>query len=345
MGGITSNAIYLASSLTAASNASAVAAETTVVPVIVADAPQPTQPITPLSRGYVILDVPAAARPPETPNLGELINTEIRRHAEQYSAPGPVTSPWAAGPGESAPLAGDTGDMDRDVLAEHETRIALLKQRIDRLRADHKDNAAALIRDLGTRLKRAQAARKLAMARAILTGDNARPGEQIAASLSGDSLPPVSAPSAHKPIARLVTGKHGNVIARATPDSPKPRDLAIGRAPRAYGRSLSLGQMATAKALNGVQLAHATAAGWRSSRVHHVTTRRNAPTDRRLVASTKADRTSAYRLAHARRLLSNARTKLASAGKPPAVSIRTVGLWQWDGSDKWTLASYRRPRA
>ena len=234
------------------------------------------------------------------------------------------------------------------VMEAHEARIAILRTRIEALRAH--GVAAALIADLNVRLRRAEAARRLAAVR-------------VQGSSSGDDHCLMAADShscaTNTPIlASVVTGGRTPISARryTAPwhlQAKGATTLAMGWHPRSARRR---------RAVRFVRLNQSMGFARRfvivSTRTAHGSTTAvssafmKADTPRTTIAVTfgspvmrgVADVPTRTRLAFARRSLAAARRSLESKDiAPPANGkvLATANLWQWDGSDRWTLTPGR----
>ncbi len=274
MGGLASSAVYLATSL--ASGPPLLVPPDPAPAVIEAPAATETavvieMPVRPPARPYVIVDLP----PPET--LGAATGLDIRPRDVVAEA-----------------LARDSTGIDADVVALHERRIGVLRERIGALRQEKAGQAAIAALDM--RLKRAEAARHLAAARVAL----ARCGGACAPS-------------------PVVVAKRAPVAPAATRQVVEP----------ARARPGAVAQPAPALALASVRGATAASALTKAAFVGNG------------VAATRASADpAAASLGKARRLLAQARAALTEAPQPP---IQLAGLWQWEGSERWSLAA-RTPR-
>lgn len=159
MGGLLSTTIYAAASVTAATPS----ADSAMVEAVASAAP-PTE--------YVIVDIPAfnrtaAALPPvAAPPRGEPIEDldfDLAQAARRFPELGAIRSEPASSEIGSVPT--EAGFQDA-VVAAHNDRINLLRQRLARATLNEGAGATPLIRDLQLRLRRAEAARSLAVVRA-----------------------------------------------------------------------------------------------------------------------------------------------------------------------------------
>ena len=276
MGGLASNVVYIASSL-AAGNQPITASP--ALPAITISTP----PAEGSARGYVILDVPKFDGAAGTRSLSDAIAEEMKR----YSLP-----PGARDLPPGGSLSTDPPeDLDNAVVASHEARIAAIKDRIETLRTGKDAAAGAQLRDLATRLKRAEAARKLAAARLAL-------GE-----------PPRAAPRIEAPALEIAKP----TAARALHGAGKSPTRSIARRTG----------IATAR-----QLAGASRVRWSPANAAR------PPLHRTNARTTHANNAN---LDRARRLLTIARKTLTATDHPP---LRLAGLWQWAGSENWSLTHY-----
>ncbi len=147
-----SGTLYIAISATVAAQpgvdqagAAVIAAE----PVSVAPPPAPR---------YVIVDIPAFNRSAGDGPPGATVS-EVGGKDSDRNGSAPAGSPEPS----KAPAAGIA--LDEAVIATHDANIRLLRQRIEMLRQDGGTGALGILRDLDVRLKRAEAARGLAVAR------------------------------------------------------------------------------------------------------------------------------------------------------------------------------------
>jgi hypothetical protein len=170
MDGLLTGTIYAA--------VSAISAAQPAEPSVVAISSTPAEPVAPAAapagvRGYVIVDIPAFNR-----DMPPLVTTAepARRAAGPPSEPAadPVSALAEGLPRRArarAPVEppAATPDFDAQVIAAHDARIHMLKQRIERAGLESGPMAGARARDLAARLMRAEAARDVAVARAAST--------------------------------------------------------------------------------------------------------------------------------------------------------------------------------
>lgn len=256
------------------------------------------------ARAFLIVDVPAQVG---RRTLGELIADEAKRDA----AGTPFTLDIGHSPDPALPDdAGGAGpaSLEDAVVAAHDERIAFLTHRLHNLRSEGAD--AASLGALSGRLHRAQAARQLAMARAALDRQPAGCEACAPAPMGVAGRDAVRQPAA--PALRLPSV--AKVAERATKPQPRrqPATLAMG--------SARVPAMLTA-----------SKAGAQPAGLHPDITRPDG-TDRPAAATASV---------HARRLLTAARRVLeADIAKDAPPPLHVAGLWQWDGSERWSLADY-----
>lgn len=262
MGGLASGAMYLATTL-ASGPPPIVAADP--VPMVF-DAPVDA----PARRAYVIVDLPAAT------------GTRAEGVAAARRAIEPVSTDTAIAPEPQTA-------SEADVVASHDQRIGLIRARLDVLRTDKADKAAIAMLD--GRLRRAEAARQLAVARVALAqcGGPCAP-RPVATVARSTATAAIEQRARTAPMPRRVAG--------SPPAPPTERDLAAPAGQSSKPR----GQLPTGFSAN----AHA------------------APLDR------------------ARLLLAKARAALTDESTP---KIELAGLWQWDGSEHWSLSAGPRRSA
>lgn len=268
MGGLASSAVYLATSL-ASGPPPLVPPDPIPAAIEAASAPAP--------RGYVIIDLP---RSETVPVLGSVVADAVRLTVERpASAISPRPEP-------------DTG-IETEVIASHEQRIGVLRAHIDALRRDKAE--AAVLAGLDVRLKRAEAARKLAVARAALARCADACGPQ----------PVLAARPAPRP-------KQAALPVRAVPVSH-----SVDRAtdPRAFGVTPRPVASPELRALEDMSRPRSGALS--------------------LGASVQPD---AAPLGHARLLLAKARAALTNDVRERR-EITLAGLWQWEGSESWSLTA------
>lgn len=252
MGGLASSAMYLAATL-ASGPPPVVAVDP--APVIV-DAPA----AAPTRRAYVIVDLPAASG--ARPRGWAAAKPEI--------APSPPTEATASEPSVAS---------EADVIASHDQRIDLIRARIGVLRKDKAEQAAIAMLD--GRLRRAEAARQLAVARVALARCDVpcRPRSSVpvrptATAAIADRKQPAPSP---RPVAASVSSTAGTPVLVAP--------ASVGKAAPPAAQTLD---------------------------------------------------THVEPLGRARLLLAKARAALTDE---PAPQIELAGLWQWEGSERWSLSA------
>ncbi|MDO7844354.1 hypothetical protein [Sphingomonas immobilis] len=307
MGGVASGAVYLASALTGGGDPATVTPAPPVEPVLVAqDIAHPQTP--PVSRPYVIIDVPQSAR--ARPLLGDIVANVIATTV----MPGPA--------------AGVAGRLADDVLAEHDARIAVLKQRLEAARAQ--PGSGASIGELASRLHRAEAARKLAAARAAvdgLCGDRCASGGDVATRKEKIAKPAVAFRQYPRVRFRKSAAAKGVVAVRAPVKIGKARFVVSPQA--AVGTGFQVGGRAVA-----------VARGDASRRIAHAKRRQIAAArSLRRPGRVAFDAPTADGLARARHLFAAARRTLGADTHP---SRALAGLLHFEGSADWTLATVRR---
>lgn len=294
MGGIASGAIYIASTLSAGGPA------TLEPPPAIAEPAREWAP-----RPYVIVDLPPAARG-GTPVRGAIADVVRLDMSGELRPDIPVVA---------APV-----DVDAEVLASHAERIAVIQRHMKALREEGGADAAQLA-TLDAKLRRAEAARRLAAARvALASGMAPTPAAHVAAAAPAVSrikpararvdrvaaAQPVSHPATPAPPQRVRRpGESEWVIPAGSSDRP------------AYARVASVTPARAGTNERSATIILPTSGG-----------------------SGKVDSTAAPSLAHARALLAQARA-LLERGTPPA-PVRVAGLWEWEGSDTWSLARAAR---
>lgn len=258
MGGIASAAITIASTVSAGGPA-------TIDPpaIILPAAPPPARP-------YVIIDLPR----PAGDRMAAAVSDVVRLDADGglvVEAPPPAPA-----------------DVDAEVIAAHESRIAAIRERIDTVREAPGRTAAPQLADLTARLHRAEAARKLALTRqasAVCTTCSAKPTRTVQATPA--------------PVRVAAT-------ALRRQQQPPLQTVAVTQPPRSHPASTTL---ASAQSLSNQSPPHAT------------------------------PEPAAESLAKARALLAKARAALEAPPAAAPAPITLAGLWQWDGSDRWSLAA------
>ena len=260
MGGLASSAAYLAASLTSGPP-----------PLVAPDSVPPVATAAP-SRGYVIVDLPASTA---GSSLGGVLAVAIRQG-------GPET------PVREAEASPSDAQIDADVMAAHEERIAVLQQRLVALRRDKSEGA--VVHALDARLRRAEAARKLASARVAL-----------ARCTGSCAIVPVGT---NQPLK----------VASAARERREQRPARVSL----------------------VQTARTSLAAWpmAAAASPQAAVEALVPSDAtQQPVGTQID-LQADLLNKARSSLGKARAVLTQA---PEAEIRLAGLWQWEGSDRWSL--------
>jgi len=326
MGTVASGTLYLAFSLAAGSH-----------PVVAPPADTPTAAAQPAPQplNYVIIDLPRVDRPSKT--LATVIAEEAARAPSADNDSDPAAQTQAM-----------TGVNDA-VVAEHDTRVALLKQRIATLKPSATGDTAAQLRDLGTRLKRAEAARALAVARAALSVPCAA---QCDARLA-EATPDVSPDAA--PALSPVDFEPGR--GAQAPAAPKPRAATTGhktRLPSAFvtikrpavpAQRFRMPQTFAAAPRHLRRYPPARTAQHLAAGVRFVLRPRGAVAVKsastgHLAVRVASDRRTAAKLQRSRQLLAKARKALAPSS--PLQGIEIAGLWKFDGSARWSLADIHR---
>lgn len=329
MAAVASVSLYLAFSLAAGAQG----AET---PSTVA-APAVTQPARSATRphNYVIVDLPHFDRG----RAGKSIETVIAEAALE-----PATK------NNFDPLAArDTAaDINYAVVTEHDARVAALKQRIASLKADPGSDHAAQVRDLGVRLKRAEAARGLALARATLSNPCT---EGCDAKLALTGTEPSPAPTATSGTRTHMDSR----AAAAAPSRPKPHTLTTIRRARMPSAFVTTRRPFVRPRFHAPQTFAAAPRYLRryphAAAAHHLAVtarlvlrprgavRVTASTAGHLGVRTARDRLTAETLKQSRRLLSQARAALTNPA--PSAPVEIAGLWTFEGSAKWSLEAFR----
>jgi len=327
MGTVTSGTLYLAFSLAAGSHPGVVETRAATTPAT-AEAAQPA----PQPQKYVIADLPRLDRPSKS--LDAVIAEEVARESATQDDGGPVARNEAI-----------TGVNDA-VVTEHDARIALLKQRIAALKSEAKGDTAAQLRDLGTRLKHAEAARALAIARAALTAPCVADCDAQLAKTTPD-VSPAATPTAVTPVD--FAPRRGDPSA-----APKPRashkarppsafvttKRTIARAPRFHASQIFAAIPPIRRPNPRTWTAQRLAAGAR-----FVLRPRGAVSGftagiGHLAVRVAAARMPAAKLQRSRQLLAKARKALEPSLHQHHIEI--AGLWKFDGSERWSLDDFNR---
>lgn len=317
--GIASGTFYLAATLAAGGAPTAAEPESTPAPVILADA-------KPAPRSYRIIDLPGFDRLAPVRTIDAVIAEEVRRTNARP---------------DDAPIitALETDGVNHAVVTEHDTRIALLKQRIDGIKAEGAKDAPQL-QDLTTRLKRAEAARGLALARAALETPCAGICETRNELAVRDSAPPAMV----TPAATLVSIR----IATPAPASRRVIRHHIARPSRITTGGAPFASRRKAPAAITVPVASARLASLGNPMMLRLADPRlalrplrpfpkRAATEIHLMVKVASRGDSRAKLRRARRLLTDARRALVTEHRP-----EIAGLWKFAGSTSWSLAAYPR---
>lgn len=294
MGGIASGAIYIASTLSAGGPA------TLEPPPAIAEPVRESAP-----RPYVIVDLPPAARG-DTSVRGAIADLVRLDTAGELRADVPVVT---------APV-----DVDAEVLASHAERIAVIRRHMDALREEGGSDIAPQLATLGAKLRRAEAARRLAAARVTLASGMAaeRATRVVAAPPAAARIKPA--------VARIARVASAQPLSRPVTPAPPHRVRRPGESewviPAGSSDRLAFARAASVTPAN---------AGPVDRRVAQVTLAGSGSSGR-----SKVDGPATPSLANARALLAKARVLLES-DTPPA-SVRVAGLWEWEGSETWSLA-------
>ena len=294
MGRIVSGAMYLATPL-------AFAAHPAVAKSNVIGIPLPLAEVTDTaSIPYVVVTVPAATHLAGERSLSAAIDYEVRRRiASPPTGSGASDILEVEARSDFPDVVADrgSGTFGDAVVATHAERIAFLRQRIDAQRTVGAD--ARIVADLRMRLHRAEAARRLAVARGHVENmavtdcvTNGQPGCLPTASCSTVRMKIHAAPIRQ---AKRKTGASPRIVFVAAPRS---------------GQRLTLG-IATAKPKPASKVMPGL-----------------GPSPR----LTLAPHSPEQRLAGARASLAKARSSLATIG-----DARPAGLLQFPGSDTWSL--------
>ena len=267
MGGLASSAVYLATSLANGP------------PPLVPPDPAPvtieTRAAASAPRAYVIVDLP---RSDGVRLLGMVVADTVRLEPE------PSMEVVARPPPPDIRI-------DADVIASHDQRIGVIRERIDTLRQERAEQA--ILAALQARLRRAEAARQLAVARVAL------------AQCTGPCASPPAA------AARTSPAMAATAPVRSRPQSPRRPATGSVRAASIPMPVAAAAPLATA----AVDASPSTGAN------RSVGPRTSPPGEP---------------LSRARLLLAKARAALTDV-TDPAPAIRLTGLWQWEGSERWSL--------
>lgn len=346
MGGITTNVIYIASSLAAGGQPATTPVDKSPTLTVTVSATNPGELPTPSApRGYVIFDLPKPSGATSAPLLGDVIADEMKRSREDYARSAPVLDTptqrdFSVG---GVPAVSEPGELNDAVVAAHDARIALLRERIDSLKTAGNAAPDTQLRDLAVRLKRAEAARKLAMAR-IALGEKPRDCDPRGGLLPCNDDPPQTAlDTAPRRAATKQIAPAGRTQLASKPRLAEPHRTRVRR-------TVMTARIAQPPQRAGIhRLPPATTRSVRyftESTTRGITIRRAAFAKRATPAARAALQPHvAERLDRARHLLTVARRSLAATGDDRHyASPRLASLWQWPGSDNWSLASYPRRR-
>jgi hypothetical protein len=342
---------YLALSLAAAAHP--VAATAQALPAASATSHDEAPKVAPSAgerNGFAVVDIPVRNRSTDSKTVASVIAEEARRVTTSPDDPS-GESYFAA----NATLG--TTDLNQGVVAEHDKRIAMLKERIASVKAQQGPDAAKQLDDLNTRLKRAEAARSLALARATLEPKCASDCDANGALAERDAESPETgdASAAPKPDnARSSKKRSTDKAAPAIPTSAMPGPgqsrVALKSAPAEPFHSYRVSAMS-----NSAPRSPATFGGTpKASRVLRIQTGSQlmlrpgnivsvaAAAGRCLVVRTIADRAMAERLRRSRDALAMARRALGASPRSPHAAAQIAGIWLFDGSDSWSLSGYAR---
>ena len=353
MGRLTTRALYIATPLAFAAHPAVAKSGVVDAPVLVGVAATPAtlrigqaRPDVP-ARSYVIVDVPVAHRGVGQRSLGMVIDAEVKRRvANPLSGVGAALTFDDGGYGaDDTDLAGEDGNgngngsgggngnggggdvrrsggfaaaprsLDAAVLAVHVQRIGFLKARLDDVRAAGSD--ARTLADLKARLQRAEAARRLAMARgniALLATPGCRGAdacERQRGAVADVIVRGISTERHARPAYRLLRS-------RAVAASPRLLLLSRGTITGGAPIRLALGHVGSTIALAAQGSAEHMRPGTRSRATH------------------TPDR-AGHGLADARRSLARARAALTDDTARERFTIKTAGLLHFPGSESWSL--------
>jgi len=350
MGRLTTRALYIATPLAFAAHPAVAKSGVADAPVLVGVAAAPAtlqigQARPDVSaRSYVIVDVPVAHRGVGQRSLGMVIDAEVKRRVANplSGASAALTFDDGGYGADDTDLAGEDGNgngsgngnggggdvrrsggfaaaprsLDAAVLAVHVQRIGFLKARLDEVRAAGSD--ARTLADLKARLQRAEAARRLAMARgniALLATPGCRGAdacERERGAVADVIVRGISPPERHaRPAYRLLRS-------RAVAASPRLLLLSRGTITGGAPIRLALGHVGSTIALAAQGSAEHKRPGTRSRATH------------------TPDR-AGHGLADARRSLARARAALTDDTARERPTIKTAGLLHFPGSESWSL--------
>ena len=294
MGRIVSGAMYLAAPLAFAAHPAVARSSVTGIPTKSAEG------IGTGSVAYVVVTVPAATPLAGERSLSAAIDYEVRRRIVSPSTGSGVAEMLDMEIRSGFPnIVADrsSGNLADAVVARLGGRVAFLRERIDTQRAAGAD--ARIVADLRTRLLRAEAARRLAVARGHV--------ERLAITDCVTERQAGCLPTASRPAVRMkVRAAPIRQAKRKTEAAPRTVDVATLRS----GQRLTL-ESGVAKS----KPARAIAAN--PDPVPRATLARHVPEQR---------------LATARASLARARASLATID-----DVRPAGLLHFPGSDTWSL--------
>ncbi len=333
MDGLTSTAIYLASSLTTAQAPHMVVAMPTITVTI--STPTAAGDIKPPIDVLVSVNPFAAARSRGGKSLSVVIADEVRRDALDH----PTDDRETASSLDPERSHGEDQSLSEDVTAAHDARIDFIRQRMDALRLEG-TSAAPMLDRLGTKLHMAMAARRLAVAREAigqlpidcsleLDVDACRPAPvAVAANAATGHLG-----SRYAQLRRSSASHHKTSTTMLAASIPSSSSDKVGS--KTAGRPFGVGVRHTADI-------HRDPA-------HRTPDHFGRPSESMLLAAWKAARHDPVQSAtgdasdHARRLLAAARRLLEDGtDHRPRPDIKLAGLLHWEGSETWSLAAYPR---
>lgn len=262
-------------------------------------------------HGLIVVTVPRWARPVDGRAVVAMVAQAVRAVVAQ-----PADAADTDGADASPP--GPPEEPIDAVVAAHDARIAILRQRLAAL--DGTKGAAQLLDDLTRRLHRAEAARRLAVARA-----------------GGDPAPA----SACRPDASWSCGDRPVVVAATRADAPRPplpRSVARTSHSRSDARAGAPSYRMARQAVI-VPPIRPTSPHRRALAVTPAPLFAAAMPPTRVTSGSGIARApAAVRLAAAHRSLAMARALLGAAptARPTPFGAIT-GLWRWEGSDSWAL--------
>lgn len=288
MGGIASAAMSIASTVSAGGPA-------TVEPPAIMPTAVVATPST--ARPYLIIDLPRS-------RAGAGMNAAVAQAVRLDGEPVPVDV-------ASAP---DPADVEADVIAAHEGRITAIRQRIATLRGQPSRASAPQLADLAGRLRKAEAARSLAVSRRDVAATTC---------VKADCAPRLAALPPRPPtVAKVAAASAPNNLlsapvrqSAAAPRQPVPPQDASPRVAMAVRTPAPL-------LANGVE-----------------TQSRSSRADPPRAGWTSPQPGGTDKLAEARALLAKARAALQADAPDARAPVQLAGLWQWEGSDRWSLSA------